>query len=311
MFPPRFQDVPLPRGHYESYYLVARHPSDAEAVWIRYTVHKRPGGLPTGSIWFTLFEGPSIVTTKTTLPRVRTGAGEWLGIGKSYIGPREAVGDSSDVRWRLAFSSDEEELRHLPAGWMYKAPLPRTKLASPHPQATFSGTVTLPGSELTLDGWSGMVGHNWGSEHAERWIWLHASFGPRTWFDVALGRIRVGRLLTPWVANGALSVDGHRHRVGGLGRVRGTEVVETYEECRFTLPGDVQVRGRVERTLDSTVVWPYADPSGGAHHSMNSSISGLSIEWDGSRLQTDHGAVYELGVRETDHGLPVQPFEDG
>jgi hypothetical protein len=311
MLPPRFPDVPLARGHYESYYLVARDPSEPRAVWIRYTVHKRPGGLPTGSLWFTLFDGASIVTDKLTLPRVRAGAGEWLGIGRSYIAPREAVGDAPGAKWALSFESDEEELRHLPAAWMYRAPLPRTKLTSPHPQVAFSGTVTLPEREIALTGWSGMVGHNWGVEHAERWIWLHGSFGAGTWFDVALGRIRVGRLLTPWVANGALSVDGRRHRVGGLGAVRGTKVDESYEDCHFTLPGEVEVRGSVKRPLDSTVVWPYSDPAGGVHHSINCSIAGLTLDWDGGRLQTDHGAVYELGVRETDHGLPVQPYEDG
>jgi hypothetical protein len=32
----------------------------------------------------------------------------------------------------------------------------------------------------------------------------------------------------------------------------------------------------------------------------------------GSRVLTsDHGGCYELGVRETDHGVPVQPFPDG
>jgi hypothetical protein len=28
-------------------------------------------------------------------------------------------------------------------------------------------------------------------------------------------------------------------------------------------------------------------------------------------LTTAHGAAYELGMRETGHGMPVQPFPDG
>ncbi len=58
-----------------------------------------------------------------------------------------------------------------------------------------------------------MVGHNWGAQHAERWIWLHgAGFAEDqdAWIDVALGRIKVGPLTTPWIANGALCLGGER-----------------------------------------------------------------------------------------------------
>ncbi len=84
-----------------------------------------------------------------------------------------------------------------------------------------------------------MVGHNWGSEHAERWIWLHGvcfAEEPRAWIDVALGRLKVAGRMTPWVANGALSLDGRRHRIGGLSG-RGLEVSETAEGCTVRLAG--------------------------------------------------------------------------
>ena len=42
----RFPEVDLKAGHYESFYLKACHPSEPLGVWIRYTVHKRPGGAP-------------------------------------------------------------------------------------------------------------------------------------------------------------------------------------------------------------------------------------------------------------------------
>ena len=38
-----------------------------------------------------------------------------------------------------------------------------------------------------------MIGHNWGAQHAERWIWLHGERfedRPDDWLDIALGRIR-------------------------------------------------------------------------------------------------------------------------
>ena len=44
------------------------------------------------------------------------------------------------------------------------------------------------------------VGHNWGAEHAERWVWLHAAGfedEPDAWLELAIARVRVGRCVTP------------------------------------------------------------------------------------------------------------------
>ncbi|MDQ3991508.1 MAG: hypothetical protein M3245_04255, partial [Actinomycetota bacterium] len=77
---PRFPSVPPKAGHYESFYLNACHPEAPVALWIRYTVHKRPGAPPTASVWFTLFdrsaEGPR--ATKVTLPEPRSGGGDYI-----------------------------------------------------------------------------------------------------------------------------------------------------------------------------------------------------------------------------------------
>ena len=69
----RFPDVPHDAGHYESFYLRAAHPSEPLGIWIRYTVHKRPGEEPKGSVWFTLFDagadGPWAVKVTEPWPR--------------------------------------------------------------------------------------------------------------------------------------------------------------------------------------------------------------------------------------------------
>jgi hypothetical protein len=261
-------------------------------------------------LWFTLFDDVP-EAAKVTRPEPRSGNGTWLAVDDGAIGPGRAEGTALDASWDLRFESGEPELLHLPARWMYGSPLPRTKPTSPHPEAVFTGTLRFRDREIHVDRWPGMVGHNWGAEHAERWIWMHGWFEPGTWLDVAIGRIRIGPWTTPWVANGALALGGTRHRIGGLGKIRSTDVNDDYASCRFALPGDPSVRGVVDRALEKTVVWPYADPAGGEHHSLNCSVAAMTIELDDRTLRTDHGAVYELGVRETDHGLPVQPFADG
>ena len=43
-------------GMYESFYLRAVSPVERLGIWIRHTVHKRPGLAPRGSIWCTVFD---------------------------------------------------------------------------------------------------------------------------------------------------------------------------------------------------------------------------------------------------------------
>ena len=325
---PRFPAIAAGRGHYESFYMRAVHPDRPLGVWIRYTVHKRPGDRPQGSLWFTLFdaEADRPKASKVTLGAEKTGVGEtdYVVFGESRFGPGRVRGTARtgqcDASWDLSFVSDEQPFRHLPRDWMYSAPLPRTKPLSPHPLAHWSGRVTVDGREIELTGWPGMVGHNWGAQHAERWIWAHGiafEEHPDTWFDAALGRIKLGPLTTPWIANACISIDGERHRLGGPGRARATEVHETPRGCHFVLPGkDIVVRGSVHAPAERIVGWLYADPDGPEHNTVNSSIAAmkLTVVRPGRRplvLDASHGAAYELGMRERDHGIPIEPFGDG
>lgn len=309
---------------YESFYLRACSPDGGLGVWIRYTVHRAPGRGPTGSLWFTLFDADAPTAAKVTVPGPATGDGDWLRIGEARIRPGSATGavsvpDGAAVTWDLRFTGAEPS-RHLPKAWMYRAPLPKTKAVSLHPVARFDGTVTVDGRTLDLSGWPGMVGHNWGSQHAERWIWLHgmnfAGQPEDTWLDVVLGRIKVAGLTTPWIASGVFSLDGERHALGGPGRVRHTKVNEAPDHLEFELPGaGVRLSGRVAAPRERFVGWVYADPDGSEHHTVNCSIANLTLAVDRPgaaplELSAPGLAAYELGMREHDHGMTIQPFPD-
>ena len=72
---------------------------------------------------------------------------------------------------------------------MYRARLPRTKLLSRRRRRRASrGRCTVDGRSIDVDGWRGMAGHNWGAQHAERWIWLHGLTEDGDWLDAAIGR---------------------------------------------------------------------------------------------------------------------------
>jgi hypothetical protein len=300
----------VPGGRYESHYLRAVDPERPRGAWIRHTTHQRPGEAPAGALWCTVWDAE---------------AGPPYAVKQSLPAPPPAEFRASAsaqgriAAWELEAASGEEPLRHLPRGWMYRAPLPRTKLESQRPDAVFTGWIEAGGRRTEVAGWRGMTGHNWGSEHAERWVWLHAvgfDEAPGAWLDVALGRVRVGRAVTPWVANGALCLDGRRYALGGLTRARSLRVDARPGVFEGVIPGSgADVRVTVAAPAGQTVAFAYADPSGGEHHALNCSIAEVRLRVarpgrPALELATAFGGAYELGVRETDHGVPVEPFPD-
>ena len=114
-----------------------------------------------------------------------------------------------------------------------------------------------------------------------------------------------------------LVLDGVAHRLGGFDRIRSTKVEDEPTECEFELTGKaVKVRGRVASEPHNFVAWVYADPAGPEHNTLNCSIADLelTVERKGAeprRLESIGAAAYEIGMRETDHGIPVQPYPDG
>src|ERR1044072_8803223 len=244
----RFPRVAAKAGHYESFYIKACEPGGGRGIWIRHTVHKRPGAEPNASLWFIFFdreaEGPA--ATKGPVPAaVRSApAGSWIRVDGAEIGPGRARGaveaEALKASWELTFSGNADPCRYLPGQWLYEAPVPRTKFVAPCPDARWSGRLELDGDTIELGEWPVMVGHNWGSEHAERWVWLEGSGfddSPGTYFDAGAARIALGPWTTPWIPSGMLMLDGEAHRLGGFGRIRSARIEESAGACSFVLPG--------------------------------------------------------------------------
>jgi hypothetical protein len=324
----RFPGVAEKAGHYESFYVKACRPGGGRGIWIRHTVHKRPGAEPNASIWFCLFdreaEGPRATKVTVSASELSVPAAAWIGVDGAEIGPGRAVGavdtDAVKASWDLTFSGDAEPCKYLPSDRLYETRLPKTKFVAPYPNARFGGRLEIEGETIELDEWPGMIGHNWGTEHAERWVWLEGTGfegSPDTYFDAGAARIKLGPWTTPWVPSGMLMLEGQAHRLGGFGQIRGAQVEESAGECRFVLPGkDIVVRGTVSAPKKDFVGWIYADPKGPEHNTINCSVADLELTVERPaqkplQLTLPAGAAYELGMRETDHGIPIQPYPDG
>ena len=303
---------------YESWYARLVSPDQPLAVWIRYTIDKLPGREATGTLWFTLFEGER----DRPLARRQTGqpadvpAGEWVRVGESTIGGGALNGRCFEAGWDLTWEPRAPVLFHLPRAKLYEFPVPKTNPISPVPDGDFNGEIRVGDRRIRVDGWRGMIGNNWGSEHAERWIWLHGSGfeeDPDAWIDIAMGRLKIAGRLLPWVCNGAVHINRETRRVGGL-FATGVKVDETPTRLEASVPvsGRRKLNLEVESPPNLTVGWRYgdpADPEAHAHEVANCSAASMTARLSGGGsetvLRTDHGAAYELGMAETDHGVPI------
>ena len=300
---------------YESVYAVLSPPDGGRALWVRTTVKKHRDEEPTGALWVTWTSADGVRAAKVDKLAVQPG-GHGISVDDATQGPTGSSGridlPSLSATWDVTFDSTETQLRHLRPSWLYGAPLPRTKSTSPLPDLRAGGELVVDGERIDLDGWTGMLGHNWGTEHAARWIWLRAAgLGDdgHGWLDAVLARVRVGPALTPWTGFGTLSLDGKRHALGGLGNRR-TAVVLRPDGADIALSGKgIRVAATAGVDLPRTVGWRYADPSGKEHEVVNCSVATVGLDL-GGRTLTARTGVLEVGGDERAFDVPLQPFGD-
>jgi hypothetical protein len=301
---------------YESWFVSARDPAGQGALWIRHTRHRPRHGRPTAALWCTV-AAPGLSEPLAVVKQVFAGppADAVAGPGR-FRGA--AVMGSLPASWDLTVAGGEPPLRHLRPALLYRAPLPRTKLEAPVPHGTLSGEVRVGGTRVAVAGWPGTVGHNWGSEHAESWVWLHADgLGgrPGDWLELVLARVRAGRALLPWTAFGALGRGGQRLALGGLGR----PVTAGAGPARLTAtvlahsprgPG-----GRLELTVTAdpgeAAVLAYADPAGGRRvvsHSARADAE-LTLRRAGTSQELAVSlCAYEYGTAQPAPGTEPRPL---
>jgi hypothetical protein len=292
-------------GRYESWYFRAVHPDLPLGLWVRHTHHVLRDRRIRGARWLTLFEPEGVTARKTSFD------------GQPAADGVRFEGEAEDAQWDVVVEPVTSMFLHLPKRWMYRTPLPKTKPVSVHPLATFDGKVTVGDRVIAIEGWRGMVGHNWGSEHAHRWIWLHvAGFdeAPDAWLDLTLARLKIGGLVTGWIPNGAFEMAGQRHRLGGF--LSKPDVSEKIGKARIVMRGSgIEVDVVVEApSEEATVFWQYGDPAGAKRYVANCSIARALVQVrDASgetRLTSRHGGAYELGMSEAPVGRSVQPYPD-
>jgi hypothetical protein len=305
---PRAPGAPQNAALYESHYLTATDPVGGRALWLRHTALKRPGERAQPTVWVTWFQRSGarprgLRVTAVEPPSEPDGA--WARSRLGELSPAGATGAIEGASWSLAWEAPLAEVPYLPARWMYDRAIPRSNGAALIPSGTVHGTVTLDGEEpVSIDGWDLMVGHNWGSEHAAHWTWVHAGgLGEDRsgWFDLALARVKIGPLLTPWAVGGAVHLNHRTFRTSLRGAVR-REVQGESTLLIVPLAGGARLELRITAPEKDTVSWDYASPRGPGRVVHNCSIADASLT-----LRTDQSEhTLEIKGRvAVEHGSPA------
>jgi hypothetical protein len=271
--------APSHPGLYESHYLTATDPAGGRALWLR---HTSLNGKP--SLWVTRFD-PAPTQHRVELDEP-IGTSPWPSCSLATMTATTASGELEGLTWDLTWEPHAPALPYLPADFHHDKAIPRSNGAAVVPHAVMTGRY----GDTTVDGWHGIVGHNWGREHAEHWCWLHAVL-PDGWLDVVLVRVRVGPVLTPWIAGGGLYVEGTLRRTRP-GRVQLTEDGEVTRARIPTSAGHVEVHA----TGRHWVEWDYASPHGRGRDVRNCSVADAVITTpDGRRHQVQGTVAVEHG----------------
>ncbi len=268
-------------GHYEVWFVTL---SDGRTgYWIRSTLHAPTGAPPEGRVWFARFdrEDPSrtlALNAGFAMKRVSDRPDPFeVRIGDAEFGSGQAAGklagSGHEVSWDVTWPTGDETLRLLPDA-LYRGGLAPTKPFSPNPATSFSGTVTVDGETVSLEGVPGQQGHLYGSRHAERWAWAHcAAFegasGPAV-LSALTAQGKRGPVTTPFTTFVTLRLDGRTIRLRKVSRRTDTAL----GAWRIDLADRrYRLTGRVAADPERMVQARYLDPDGTPRWCHNSEVS--------------------------------------
>jgi len=276
-------------GHYEVWYLTLTDPASSIGVWIRYTLRAPLDGAAECALWLlAMAPDGDRFAGRQTFPASELEARDdpfRLCLAGADLSDRGAAGAVDGGTWELSW-----EPRLAPYEFVH--PLVRrtgaaeTVLVLPHADLVISGTVRLGERVLELDGARGGQAHLWGTRHAARWAWTHASdlhdadgvARPDTFVDaVSVYVERLGRELGP--------------STPVVGRFRGDDFAATSPvalaraRSRFGLStwrfeardGKRRIMGEVDAPRETLAGVVYHDPDGRPACCYNSEVASIRL----------------------------------
>jgi hypothetical protein len=277
-------------GHYESWFIRANAPDDAQAFWMRYTIFAPRGREAavgeTWAIWFDAARART-VASKEVWPIDRCSfSGNTLDvrIAESTLDDARARGraatDEHTIAWDLEYGGGGAPLLLLPER-LYGAALPRAKALVGRPLARFRGSIDVDGERVDIEDWVGSANHNWGSRHTDRYAWGQvAGFdeAPDAFLECSTARLRIGPLWLPRMSPVVLRLGDEELRFDSV--LRAMRARGSYEPYRWTIetrgPAGA-VRVRIEGDAADFVALRYPNPPGGTKICLNSKLARCQV----------------------------------
>lgn len=305
----RYQGDAARPGHVESWFLKANDPESRRAFWLKWTVwaSARAPGVALAEVWAVAFgaEGGHVVT-KASVPfsvarfglnRLDVAVDGCTLTAEAARGRVESGGRS--IAYDLGIGSRAAPLLHFPLPWMYSGPWPAQKMASPVPGALVSGTVRVGGEAWRVEGWPGMVGHNWGPRHAPLYAWGQCN----AWDegeDLVLEGVSIGAG-GPGVGATLLCMqqDGVRHDMNGVLSLARNAGAITPRRWRFQgRSKGLAVDGELWADSDDFVGLFYPNPDGSTSHALNSKLARaeVTVRAQGAATRTFRSSRAALGI---------------
>ncbi|TAK18134.1 MAG: hypothetical protein EPO40_37825 [Myxococcaceae bacterium] len=312
------------RGHYESYFQRANHPTRPLAFWIRYTafVPKGRAGDAVGELWAIWFDGEAkkVCAVKQVVPwascrfdpRSLSAA-----LGDATLDAARLTGSASSngraIAWTLGYESPSAPLLLLPEA-LYSGPFPKAKALVGSPLAVFRGELRVDDEAHAIESWVGSQNHNWGSRHTDEYAWGQvAGFddAPESFLEVTTARVKLGPVRSPWMTLLVLRHGGEEFALNAVGTaLRAEGRYEFFAWSFASQQGDVSIEGRIEAPHELFVGLPYDNPPGGRKTCLNTKLARCTLTLrrpgrDPVVLITKHRAAFEILTDRDDHRVPV------
>lgn len=313
-----------PGGFYESYFQRANHSDRPLAFWIRYTVFC-PLGRPDqacGELWAIYFDGEAsrITAVKEAVP-----------ISECHFSPNgldvriadatltdqaldgHAASPSHAVRWALRYAGHEPPLLLLPEP-LYRRRFPKAKALVGTPHAQYTGSLTVDGRGIPIDGWRGSQNHNWGSRHTDRYAWGQvAGFdnAPDAFLECSTAQIKLGPIWSPRLTFVVLREEGQVIALNGLVQaMRASGNVDSFTWKIDTRSSEVCISGCIQAPASAFAGLRYQNPPGGEKMCLNTKLASaeITVKERGRpprTLTARHRAAFEILTDGGDPRVPV------
>lgn len=305
------------KGHYESFFQRANHPSLPLAFWIRYTIfapHNHPEKA-IGELWAIYFDGTTgnHVSVKKEVPFNQCSfdnASFSAKVDDSILEPGKLTGNAGSgnnkISWDLKFTGDSKPLFVLPEN-LYEGGFPKAKVLVGLPLASYTGSLMVNEKKIEINNWIGSQNHNWGIKHTDNYAWGQvAGFdnSPDSFFEISTARLKFGPVWTPFMTLMVLRHKGREFRLNGI--LLALKANGKFDNLNWNFSSelnDVRIEGTINAEKDIFAELKYYNPPGGTKKCLNSKIASCKIkvnyknekgEMTEALLETGNRAAFEI-----------------